>query len=151
MIVIFYAIQKNDDKAIQAIARMSKYTRGFSNMIYSGKEAYENGNVIVAYDNVANVAVGFASFRHCVRKPYSTIYDVGVPPDYMGKGIGRRLVEFVLTSSDHGCVRLNVDVNNKDAIAFYRKLGFKKIGEGAWGKKNPRPYITMQVKTEGFK
>lgn len=136
------SFQENDQ--VTAVARSSKFTSGFTNIIYSGEENYEKGNIIVMEQR--GKIVGMCCLRHCVRKPFSTVYDVAVLPEAKGRGHGKKLVEHVLKTSPHKCVRLNVDCTNQEALDFYCRMGFKKVGEGAWGKKKPKPFVTLELR-----
>lgn len=131
-----------DHEKLLAVAKKSKYTSGFSNIIYSGPEVYAKGFIGAA--KIGRKVVGFVCLRHAIRKPQTTIYDIGVDPDYKRRGVGKALLDWAMSTSPHKRIVLNVDKRNKEAIAFYRKTGFRKIGEGAW--KNKAEYITMQLK-----
>ena len=58
------------------------------------------------------------------------VYTLAVHPDYLGKGLGQELMEFIL---DHGrgmgvkAIRLDVYYKNIPAIHLYRKCGFQYI------------------------
>ena len=59
------------------------------------------------------------------------ILTVAVAPDWQGHGIGRKLMDAVLTKAHRERVEslfLEVDETNKPAIALYRKLGFFEVG-----------------------
>lgn len=56
------------------------------------------------------------------------ISDVAVDAEYRGKGIGRRLMEFVLEDNVPGLPTLSVDTTNAHAIDMYRSLGFVDYG-----------------------
>ncbi len=43
-------------------------------------------------------------------------------PYYIGKGLGKQLMEFALT--DHGATFVDVNEQNPNAVAFYQKFGF---------------------------
>lgn len=52
-----------------------------------------------------------------------------------GKGLGRFLVERaveIARSNNTKFIRLNVNKNNSNSIAFYKNTGFKKVGEGTF-------------------
>lgn len=57
------------------------------------------------------------------------IEDVAVAADSQGRGIGRRLVEYLLdVAGKQGCYRTTLDC--QDGLAtFYNKLGFRRHGE----------------------
>lgn len=43
-------------------------------------------------------------------------------PDYIGKGLGKQLMEFALSA--HGATFVDVNEQNPNAVAFYQKFGF---------------------------
>lgn len=43
-------------------------------------------------------------------------------PDYIGKGLGKQLMDFAL--SHHGATLVDVNEQNPNAVAFYQKFGF---------------------------
>lgn len=59
------------------------------------------------------------------------ILTIAVSPDWQGHGLGRRLMDAVLSRA-HGdrveAVFLEVDETNAPAIALYRRLGFYQVG-----------------------
>lgn len=137
-----------DHKTITRVSKMSKYTAGFTNIMFSGEDNYKKGWIGKYVDNI-NGIVGFICLRHAVRKKRTIVYDVGVDPRFRGLGVGRDLIQWAMDTSPYGIISLNVDDDNKDAIKFYRKLGFKKDGIGTWG--SGKTYTTWTVKKEKLK
>ena len=67
-----------------------------------------------------------------------------IDPLKHGIGIGRALVEFALRSNSY----LLTDVNeqNEQALAFYRRLGFKEVGRSPIdGQGRPYPLVHMRL------
>lgn len=57
------------------------------------------------------------------------IANVAVAPDQRGLGIGRAIVQQLLSDGkDQGGAFLEVRINNEPAITLYKKLGFREIG-----------------------
>ena len=60
------------------------------------------------------------------------IHTIGVDPAFQGHGIGRRLLDALLSVADRygqtGTVYLEVRTDNKPAIALYRSAGFVEVG-----------------------
>ena len=55
--------------------------------------------------------------------------DLFVDPDWMGRGIGRRLVlDVVDLARADGATRIDVEAN-PHALTFYRRVGFEGVGE----------------------
>jgi ribosomal protein S18 acetylase RimI-like enzyme len=139
-----------EDPTVCDVAKLSKYTKDFATLNYIREEIqnlYLKGFVGVATSG--SKLCGFVYVRHLVLKsrPVSVIHYLGVCPDTTGKGVGRALVEWALNTSPHGVVQLGVEERNTEAVAFYDKLGFSRIGLTAVGPKNrPRPYIKMELR-----
>lgn len=61
----------------------------------------------------------------------STLHSMYVRKEHRGKGVGRKLIEFAeKTSRKRGVHRMNLSVvsSNVNAIALYKKIGFKEYG-----------------------
>ena len=101
-------------------------------LIYSRsslKKQIEKGHqFIVAYDD--GKAVAFASYS--ARENDASIYKlhkIYILPNQQGKGIGKRLINYVIKDiAPATTLQLNVNRNNK-ALRFYQKIGFKIIAE----------------------
>lgn len=86
-----------------------------------------------------NVPVGFIGVNS------GKVEMLFVHPDFIGKGIGRRLLEYAL----HHMNATEVDVNeqNPKALGFYEKMGFVVVGRSeldSTGK--PFPILHMKLK-----
>jgi putative acetyltransferase len=70
-----------------------------------------------------------------------------VEPDQHGKGIGRRLVEHALREGS--ALSVDVNVQNRGAQAFYRRMGFQEVGRSdVDGTGRPYPLIHMKIVRE---
>lgn len=79
--------------------------------------------VVVAGGDVVGFATALAT------EAGMELEDLFVRPDWMGRGIGRRLVlDVVATARTRGVGRIEVTANGH-ALGFYRKLGFVSDGE----------------------
>ncbi|MCR5794524.1 MAG: GNAT family N-acetyltransferase [Solobacterium sp.] len=90
-------------------------------------------NCIVAKD--ADQVIGFAAYGHNDADYPETgeITALYVLSAYYGRGIGRRLMEAALKElGDHQCIRLWVLKENRRAIRFYEKCGFRPDGTEAY-------------------
>jgi GNAT superfamily N-acetyltransferase len=88
-------------------------------------DALDAGRVRVA--TAEGVLVGFASARR-VDDTFE-LDDLFVDPDWMGRGIGRRLVlDAAGLARAVGVDRIDVDAN-PHALDFYRRVGFERDGE----------------------
>ncbi|MCW4352512.1 ribosomal protein S18-alanine N-acetyltransferase [Hoyosella sp. YIM 151337] len=63
-------------------------------------------------------------------QPENEIHTIGVDPRYQGQGIGRMLLDDLLTVADvhGGPVWLDVRVDNEAAQSLYKKAGFNVVG-----------------------
>jgi ribosomal-protein-alanine N-acetyltransferase len=79
---------------------------------------------------IGETLVGYAGISRLGRTPpYEyEVHTIGVDPAYQGRGIGRRLLEELLTFSDGGAVYLEVRTDNEAAIGLYTSVGFEQIG-----------------------
>ncbi len=51
---------------------------------------------------------------------------IATSPKARGKGVGRLLLETVTELTD-GSIALHVGINNKDALSFYKKMGWESV------------------------
>ncbi len=58
---------------------------------------------------------------------YLEIINVVVKPEERNKGIGSKLLEFVLENNEYDNVTLEVAVDNHEAISLYKKYDFKVL------------------------
>ena len=58
---------------------------------------------------------------------FGNIMDVIIDPEYQGKGLGKKLVEFML---QHDAIKSlqTITLKTKDAHSFYEKYGFQRVG-----------------------
>jgi [ribosomal protein S18]-alanine N-acetyltransferase len=79
---------------------------------------------------VGTTLVGYAGISRLGRTPpfEYEVHTIGVDSAYQGRGIGRRLLDELLTFADGGVVYLEVRTDNEAAIALYQHTGFEQIG-----------------------
>jgi ribosomal protein S18 acetylase RimI-like enzyme len=68
--------------------------------------------------------LGFSSFA---ARPLLNIHDIGVLPQYRGKGVGKQIMNAIEAKARSiGCCKLTLEVreDNNPARGLYRKLGF---------------------------
>jgi ribosomal protein S18 acetylase RimI-like enzyme len=69
---------------------------------------------------------------NCENTGKTKIHKIYILPSHQRKGIGKRLFDFVLSQAHENgekAVYLNVNKNNRNAIAFYQRMGFYRAGE----------------------
>ncbi len=104
------------------------------NLMYSDESLLKqmNGNAqfFLAYEN--EIYLGFASCEsNYQNKKCTRLHKLYILPELQGKGVGKLLIEKVLTlakENHSGVVSLNVNKFNK-AYTFYKKMGFEIIAE----------------------
>lgn len=118
-----------------------------------GSSAWSRENILSQLDNpVSYCAVAMDEDKVVGYIAYEIIADEGslaelaVLPDYRKKGIGRRLVELMLTSCDAvRTVCLEVRTSNVPAISLYKSFGFKAISLRRDYYDNPREDALIMV------
>lgn len=127
---------------ILALAKQHPCTRDFSNHMFSGDAAYEKGWIWSARESSLtreepldepNPVLGFFCVRHKVRVPATSLYFVGVHPDWKGAGLGDLLLDTLEAVCPNPRIELNCRKDNERALAFYRRRGFTIAGESLRG------------------
>ena len=74
--------------------------------------------------------IGYGGISRLGRTPpfEYEIHTIGVDPAYQGRGVGRRMLDELLTIAAGGVVHLEVRTDNVTAIALYRSVGFTEVG-----------------------
>lgn len=76
--------------------------------------------------------LGFASYEFDYHnQPKAKIHKIYILPETQGSGIGKKLIHYIAEkakASQQEFVSLNVNRFN-DALHFYTKIGFEKVGE----------------------
>jgi aralkylamine N-acetyltransferase len=85
------------------------------------KTAFERSyKVVTVYDGESLIGAGrMLSDGIC----YGAIFDVGVLPDYQKKGVGKKLMQELMSGEEHMPIHLTSTFGNEE---FYKRLGFKK-------------------------
>lgn len=76
--------------------------------------------------------LGFASFENHYKSMSQTkIHKIYILPQTQGKGIGKKLIDFVENQAkEKGFERMILNVNRfNKALFFYQKVGFEIVGE----------------------
>jgi len=120
---------------IVKLARLSPFTRDFSNHMFSGEEAYKKGWIgMTRHHGSPNNINGFVCVRHCSNRPYTSLYFIGVMENAKGTGISDALLNWVIDHTPHKQIRLGCMNDNMEGNNFYTKHGFTTVGEKYKGK-----------------
>ena len=97
-----------------------------------GKEKFVE-ILIAEYDNkIVGQALFFKNFSTFLGKPGIYLEDLFVKPDFRGKGIGKALLEKIISIAkerNYGRVEWSVLDWNESAIDFYNKMGAEILDE----------------------
>lgn len=129
---------------VRLAATGGRYTRDFSNIMFSGEPAFSKGWIRVATWTVdtplpvrtelkAPPYLGLYCVRHKTRTPVTELYFITVDPAARKMGVGRALMRDIMMQSPHREIGLNVMKDNAPAIAMYHALGFHTTSEAFKG------------------
>ena len=127
-----------DTKAVVDMMRVfyasdAVYTNGSEEIFLADVENCTNGSpylegfVIEREGNILGYTMVAKSFSTEFGKPCIWIEDIYVKDGYRGKGLGKRLMEFILERFTDCIFRLEAESENEKAIALYEKLGFTDL------------------------
>ncbi len=149
--------QIEDADRLRQIAIASKSYWGYSSQLISewaktpiitSQEIYVD-KVYLAHIN--HVVVGW--YRLQTHLPAMRLEDLWELPDYIGKGIGRRLFEHAIEQANlSGAQYLELEAD-PNAESFYARMGCKKIGESIseWGRTIPYMRYDLRQQERSFK
>ena len=94
---------------------------------------YLEGFVIEDSNGIQGYAMVAKSFSTEFGKPCIWIEDIYLKQEHRGKGLGKKLLEFITEKYQNCIFRLEAEKENENAIKLYEKLGF-----------SPLPYYEMK-------
>ncbi len=87
----------------------------------------EKNHVFILAEEMGNY-LGFASYEvNLSGTPKTKIHKIYILPEVQGKGVGKKLIQFIkmeAIENDNGFLFLNVNKFNQAAIDFYTFIGF---------------------------
>jgi ribosomal-protein-alanine N-acetyltransferase len=125
---------KNDLGGIMGIERQSFSNPWSQNMFEALFQINPEGFYVAFIDDVL---VGYAivlteiSWRHWSRNRTAHLMNLAVDPRFRNQGIGKRLIDRIISDIkriEAEEIYLEVRASNTKALAFYKKLGFDRIG-----------------------
>lgn len=112
----------SDDDYVESAWRLKERIRKKEDVLRQRRNFFENAykrsTVYLYADRTNERLVGFAAVR---RDGY--ILFLAVSEQYRGQGFGKRLVANV--AEEHGAVTCHARTTNREALDFYRSLGFR--------------------------
>ena len=114
------------------------------------KEGLEHGNLYIALDS--DICVGFAWYiPKGAFHSFPYLHIISVKKEYRGKGIGRKIIEFLekIVFENVDKIFLVVSDFNPNAKRFYEKAGYRQVGEiPNLYRKGITEYLMMKEKEE---
>jgi ribosomal-protein-alanine N-acetyltransferase len=93
--------------------------------VYKIEEDIKNDYVhIYVYEEDNNV-LGFIHIENHFE--ITDVINIAVDKNYQGKGIGKKLLQYVIDNTEAEKIMLEVKENNIAAIKLYESMGFKQI------------------------
>lgn len=89
-----------------------------------GSNPYLEGYVFTENKNIAGYAMAAKSFSTEFGKPCIWIEDIYLKPEFCGKGVGSRFLQFIEKKYPDSVLRLEVEEENERAVRVYKKCGF---------------------------
>jgi ribosomal protein S18 acetylase RimI-like enzyme len=83
----------------------------------------------------AGLLTAFENFSTFTARPMINIHDVFVLPEYRGTGVGRQLMqELISEAARRGAARITLEVRTDNLVAqrLYRSLGFEETSPGMY-------------------
>ena len=107
------------------------HTQESASQLIEGLKGHCNKLCILAevegiFIGLVNCFIGFSTFA---SKPFINVHDVVVLDTYRGKGIGRKMLEFVAQRAvEMKCAKITLEVreDNSNAKHLYSSLGYKE-------------------------
>ncbi len=115
-------VERGDDEHVDAAWRLKENIRESDGVLRQRRgffrDAYRRSTTYLYIDRSKDRLIGFAAVR---RDGY--ILFLAVDDEYRGHGFGKRLVARV--AEDYGSVTCHARATNREAIGFYKHIGFE--------------------------
>lgn len=118
-----------DLDALVALEQRSFCADRMSRAQYRRHLVSESALVLIA--SIQRQLLGSAVLFFRKRSLSARLYSLATEPDARGRGVGRALLDAVITvARQRGChvLRLEVRTDNRAAIALYEQSGFRRVG-----------------------
>lgn len=121
-------IRKLEEKDLLSVLEIATQSFSIPWSLKSFKDEFLNPNSILKVAEINGEVVGYIVLRKILDE--AELLSIAVKPEMRKKGIATELIRSVLDelkNSVKTCF-LEVRVSNNEAINFYEKIGFKKVG-----------------------
>lgn len=126
-----------DHVGLLKIAKTSPYTRDFGNrLMFSSDAAYDKGWIWLASQQLPDTGehvLGFTCVREKTRVDEVMLYFIVVDQTVRSMGLGEKLLRGLEERTTRSRVALNLLKENERAGQFYKRLGYKVVGEAMGG------------------
>ena len=137
--ILIRAVEPEDASGITALMNLPGYRWGTMRLPYQSvsttrqKMSTSGSNFVCLVASSEEEIVGMASLtRFEGRRSHVGAVGMGVHDDYVGKGLGTRLLTSLLEVADDWWalrrIELTVNADNTPAIGLYERMGFEREG-----------------------
>lgn len=67
--------------------------------------------------------------KHDPQKPHWHLKEIGIAPDFQGKGIGSKMMKFYCDIIDRDSIEAFHETDRPENVPFYERFGFRVVGE----------------------
>lgn len=125
--IIYTPMQAQHISEVAELDRICFNDEAWSFALFSNELEDENKRYVVAL--AENHVAAYGGYAHIIDEAH--IMNIAVAPAYRQKGIGQRIVEYLIgDAKSRGIASMTLEVksNNTAAKALYEKLGFELSG-----------------------
>ncbi len=121
-------LREMTESDLDAVLRIEREVHGHPWTLGNFSDALRSGYQCKVFES-AGVMMGYAVMMLAVDE--AELLDIAIDKGHQRKGIGRKLLEAMLSLARHENMQrmvLEVRASNQAAIALYRAIGFEQIG-----------------------
>ena len=127
-IFILNTVNKKAIEQLVSIYSSALNKFNFRNWFFQDFVDLINNGSSIFYYMMNDMIVGFSVVRF--NQDFTEIITIAVDSNYQRNKIGQNILNYIIDYPYFkGCIILDVAITNTNAINFYKKFGFKKIGQ----------------------